>query len=891
MLALRATAIVLAILACTGLALPLPTRGRTVVVAIDVSSSIGRAGIEAARTAALSLVRSLKSRDRAAAVVFAGKAVVLCPPVGSEQAASLLESANLSLDSAGATDIAGALALARELASEGSGSRSIYLLSDGRSNAGSLATSPMKGAAHLTVQTVASPGVRTGLSSMGLETPGSVRSGERAAVTWKLTSDSKRRISYTLSMDGRPVATGTASLVSGANDLRLEVDSGGGGLKALSIQAEEGGEPIASAGAFLEVSGPAKVLVVSGGDLASAPRTSPLAAALKAQAMNVVSGGSELLPEAAVGYAGVAAVVLDNMPALAITEVQQDLLRDYVAEGGGLLVVGGESSLGRGEYYATPLEEMLPVETDSRRRLQFTRAKLLFVIDHSGSMAEEVGGTTKKIAAMRGVAAAISQLNPLDEVGIIGFDTMPTWVVPFTPATEKEKILAALATLPDGSGTDLASALDEAVKGFGVPGPTKRHVIILTDGLTADADFVDLTSKLVAVGASASTIGIGDTVNEELLKDIAARCGGKYSRADGDRIPTVIDEEALRMTRELIQEGHIETRIVTSSPLVEGLGRSLPKVGGYLLTTPKRLATVEIEAKSTSVAEPAAGRDAAAPGGWDPLLVSWRYGNGKVAVFTSDSGSRWLSAWSGLPAYNRLWGQTLRSVTRAEGDGSLRPRAIAEAGGARVIVDAVGRDRRSLSSLRLVGKVQGATDSFGFEETAPGRYEGFVPIDGSGLFGIDLSDPISSSRGFTWIWKNAGAESANLGADLATLSLIASENGGELVPADRLEAPPERTTWEGRSLRLLLLILAALLLLADLFLRSTMAGQLDRALAAGAAWWSRQKADAELSLFVPRDDDEGRTDPEREARHFEMQRRLAERVAKRYADSKEASNE
>jgi hypothetical protein len=495
-------------------------------------------------------------------------------------------------------------------------------------------------------------------------------------------------------------------------------------------------------------------------------------------------------------------------------------------------------------------------------------------------MAEEVGGTTKKIAAMRGVAAAITQLNPLDEVGIIGFDTMPTWVVPFTPATEKEKILGALAELGDGSGTDLASALTEAARGFGPPGPTKRHVIILTDGLTADADFPDLAAKLVAVGATASTIGIGETVNEELLKDLAARCGGKYYRAEADRIPTVIDEEALRMTRELIQGGRIQTRIVSSSPLVEGLGRSLPRVGGYLLTTAKSLATVEIEAKSET-----------GEGEWDPLLVSWRYGNGKTAVFTADSGRRWLSAWSSLPVYNRLWAQAVRAVSRAAPDGSLRPRAIAEAGGARVIVDAVGNDRRSLSSLRLVGKVQGASGSFGLVETAPGRYEGFVPIAASGLFGIDLFDPITRSAGFAWVWVEPRAEAANLGPDLSALSLIASANGGELVSMERLEAPPVKTNWDSLSLAPALLVLAAFLLLADLLLRSTMAGQLERAVVALTLWWSRQKTDAEHSRDAPRSDGETRTDPEREARYFEMQRRLAERVAKRYADTKEASDE
>ncbi len=870
MLALRVSAIGLAVLACIGVALPVPTKARTVVVLLDVSDSVPRERIEASRAASLALIRSLKARDRAAAAIFAGETVMLCPPVEPDEAAAVLESAELSLDASGTTDIALALATARQLAREGPGSKTVYLFSDGRANAGSPPSRSEE--SPVTIQAVSVGGTRSGLASLGFKVPGVVRSGERAKATWNLVSDTERKITYTLSMDGRPVSAGTASLASGSNALRLELDAGEAGMKALSIAAEEAGTPVLTAGAFLEVSGPAKVLVVSGGAFASSGQVvSPLSKALAAQGMSVVSGGPETLSETAIGYAGISAVVLDDLPALAITEAQQERLQDYVSGGGGLLVVGGESSLGRGDYYATPLEDLLPVETDSRRRLQFTRAKLLFVIDRSGSMAEEVGATTKKTAAIRGVAAAVSQLSPLDEVGIISFDTMPTWVVPFTPASEKEKILAPLADISDGSGTDLASALTEAARGFGPPGPSKRHVIILTDGLTADADFADIASKLVAVGATASTIAIGDTVDEELLRDLAARCGGTYYRAQADKIPAVIDEEAIRMTRELIQEGRIETRIVSSSSLVEGLGRNLPRLGGYLLTTPKPHASIEIEARA---AAPAADQ------GWDPLLVSWRYGNGKVAVFTSDSGRRWLSAWSSLPVYNRLWGQALRSVARAAPDGSLRPRAIAEAGGARLIVDAVGPDRQSLSSLRLVGKVQGEGGSFGFVETAPGRYEGFAPLRGSGLFGIDLFDPLSRASGFSWVWSEPRAESPNLGPDPAALSLIASANGGELVSADLLRVPPERTSWESRSLRPFLLIAAAFLLLVDLFLRSTMAGQLERALVAGATWWSKQKTDAERTLFSPRPE-EPSTDPERESRSFEMQRRMAERVAAR----------
>lgn len=882
---LRGAAIIAAVLACVGLELPFPTRARTVVALIDVSESVGSEGIAASREAALELFRSLDRRDRAAVVAFAGKPAVLSSLEKPEKAASVLESINLDAPMRGSTDISTAIEAAKSLAREGRGSKAVYLFSDGRANAGSSPSLPPSKAdsSRVAVYAIGEGKEASGLRAEALTPPNAVRSGERVILRWKLFSDSERAIDYALIVDGKVAERGRASLSAGRNEIPLAVNSGEAGRHSLAIEAEG-----ASCAAYLDVSGPARAIIAhgdgaygNGGDGAGR-RPSALARALSTQGLEVSEGGPESLPEEGSGYESISAVVLDDMPALAMTETQQACLQDYVASGGGLLVIGGESSLGRGDYYATPLEDMLPVQTDSRRRLQFTRAKLLFVIDHSGSMSETVGSVSKQMAAMKGVAAAIDELDSLDEVGIIGFDSNPSWVIPFTPASQKRKILDALSTLGDGGGTDLEAAFEEILRGFGDPGPTKRHAIILSDGLTPEADFRGLASRLKAAGATASTIAIGDEANEELLKNLADWCGGAYYRAAADKIPAIIDKETIRMTRELIQEGRIETRarapearVALNAPsLVEGT----PPLGGYLITKAKESATVSLEARSSG-----------APSGeaWDPLLATWRYGNGKVAVFTSDSGKRWLSSWSGLSAYNRLWGEVLRSVERAESDGSLRTRASAEAGGATVVVEARGKDRRSLSGLRLSGKVQGPLGSaFSLKETAPGRYEGFAPLEGQGLFGIEVYDAASSSRGSAWAWKSPGEESSAGGADNAALSLIASSGGGELLQGEAPKAAPARLGWDRIDLRLLLLILATLLLVADLYLRSTMSGQLDRARKALAAYWAKQLSMAAASREArnPWPSRDAISDAEKEARFLEMQRKLAEHGSRRYKD-------
>lgn len=56
------------------------------------------------------------------------------------------------------------------------------------------------------------------------------------------------------------------------------------------------------------------------------------------------------------------AVILDDLEASFFSTHQQGLLRDFVAErGGGVLMLGGQESLNRGGYVGTPLQDALPV--------------------------------------------------------------------------------------------------------------------------------------------------------------------------------------------------------------------------------------------------------------------------------------------------------------------------------------------------------------------------------------------------------------------------------------------------------------------------------------------------------------------------------------------------
>jgi len=66
-------------------------------------------------------------------------------------------------------------------------------------------------------------------------------------------------------------------------------------------------------------------------------------------------------PREDAGWEKDAVIVLANVDSLLLKPARMERIKDFVANGGGLVVLGGECAFGRGGYTNTPLEEILPV--------------------------------------------------------------------------------------------------------------------------------------------------------------------------------------------------------------------------------------------------------------------------------------------------------------------------------------------------------------------------------------------------------------------------------------------------------------------------------------------------------------------------------------------------
>lgn len=105
------------------------------------------------------------------------------------------------------------------------------------------------------------------------------------------------------------------------------------------------------------------------------------------------------------------------------------------------------------------------------------RARVLLLVDASGSMNGELKTTSTRMAVWQVLAA----LGPEDETALAGFDSEYWGIVAFT--NDREQIKKGLDDLKPFGSTALHDALDHAASDIASHGEGRRAVIVITDGI------------------------------------------------------------------------------------------------------------------------------------------------------------------------------------------------------------------------------------------------------------------------------------------------------------------------------------------------------------------------------------------------------------------------
>jgi Mg-chelatase subunit ChlD len=394
-------------------------------------------------------------------------------------------------------------------------------------------------------------------------------------------------------------------------------------------------------------------------------------------------------------------------------------------------MLGGELSYGAGGYLNSTLEQVLPVRMDVRSSEERASLAMTFLVDKSGSMGRcHCGGQQQFDPAMRSefgankveiaklaIAKAVALMNPNDQVGVLGFDSAPHWLSTLQPLGENgaTQIKQSLQPVVAQGETNLSGGLQAAVEALASSSAQLKHIIMIGDGWTQQADFSAILAQMDSLGITMSTVGAGEGPGA-VMKDLAEKAHGQYYRAeDVTNLPDIVLKETVRIIGSYFSEEPVQPLVLKEHPILTGFNpATIPRLLGYNVTTPKQNADIIM----------------ASPTG-DPILAAWQYGLGRSVTWTSDAKGRWATDWVKWPQFSQFAGQMVSWTFPQEATPGLETTFSLSTGSAPGAQDVSirveshetgGAPRNFLDTSVTISDTKGVRDKLPLTQFSPGVY-------------------------------------------------------------------------------------------------------------------------------------------------------------------------
>lgn len=750
-------------------------RPRLTVFLLDLSESISpRSEASAAEGLRRAWAREAAPGRPCALIGFAGRATVLVPPsegtlkidpdlltprAALARLAAASERGEAGPDAKkklrdlqdrletlhpGTTDLSAAVAAARALRREGWDLRLVFI-TDGRDTERDIAALDLPPG---TLAVRLDDPDRRDAALLRVEAPAAVRTGEPfdARVTLEVPSEGPVTLSLTADDNPAPEVQRTVRLSPGRHTLTLENvqrrRSLGTGLRKLTARVDFPGDSDPrnnEQATVVTVTGRPRVLLVEG----APAEGEALAQFLRAQDIDLERETPSRLTARAGRFEEFVAVILAGVPREALAASAVQALEGYVSgSGGGLWLVGSPALEGPRGYAGSDLERLLPVTfaegtpaagggpdpappslprpdptAGTPQRVLAPSLAILFVVDKSGSMAGLSIALVKEA-----VLASVETLTPKDVVGVLAFDARPRWILEFTEADRRAYIRERVLRLFADGGTHIYPALVEALRAFQSDPRARRcavrHIVLLSDGDTAPADFETVVREIAEAGITVSTVCVGSSgkFDATLMSQIASAGRGRFLFTNTfRRVPQIFVQETRQVLAGVPRDDSLppapppsaspppaaspnpppsagELRasfpVAVRAPheVLQGIdGASLPTLTGLLAARAREGAEVLLAASENR-----------------PVLALRRLGLGKTAVWTSDLAGRWSADWLTWPASGKLFAQLVRYLSSAAPDLELAGRVrIVPDGGHAVLRVEPGAPGETLSAFEL----------------------------------------------------------------------------------------------------------------------------------------------------------------------------------------------
>jgi Ca-activated chloride channel family protein len=207
-------------------------------------------------------------------------------------------------------------------------------------------------------------------------------------------------------------------------------------------------------------------------------------------------------------------------------------------------------------FLAMVLALARPQELAAGRPLTTSGVDIVLTIDASGSMKAEDFQPRNRLEVAKQAAIDFVEERPSDRLGLVTFAGQAVTQAPLT--LDHQAVGSAIRRIEIGGltdGTAIGTALATAVNRLRASDARSKVVILLTDGVNNAGQIDPLTAARTAqaLGVRVYTIGVGTTgeapyllddprfgrryvrvvvrIDEEVLREIASRTGGRYYRA------------------------------------------------------------------------------------------------------------------------------------------------------------------------------------------------------------------------------------------------------------------------------------------------------------------------------------------------------------------------
>ena len=350
-------------------------------------------------------------------------------------------------------------------------------------------------------------------------------------------------------------------------------------------------------------------------------------------------------------------IVLSNVDVTKLdncTEFMASLDTVVAAYGKSLFTVGNLYIQTGNDDDLNKLDDMLPVHYGNKDEDPKIYA---IIIDASRSMEF----LSHMIVAKQVARSLVELLNDKDQLCIVSFYSDVRILMQPTPLTNRAEIVRTIDAITATQGTVIGKGLQAAYDLInGLDGYSDKQAMLITDGLSytdGDDDPVEIAKNMFNDGIVTSVFDVGrqgdaangsgsnpDSVSSaarRMLQNVAAEGHGNYyysnnlENLDSVTFGKIADE----LTASIIEKDTtVKVQRRTDSVLNNFDITNVPHVDGYVYTTAKSSATTVLTVEHERTSGTKLDR---------PLYSYWKYGNGRVASFTSSISGKWIANWNG----------------------------------------------------------------------------------------------------------------------------------------------------------------------------------------------------------------------------------------------------